>query len=892
LAAIAHYCDQYLNVDVLASEVATGILAHESYAVVATQGLCDHHGRPVDLDAPLAGGKGGEGEVYSVRGDASRVAKIFVTAGGTRDKAEKLRWLVNNCFPDVQTFAAWPQAILFDSKDGSVAGYTMRRFSGKLAFYLTNPTYRLEHFPNADWGFLLAVAEQCASAFQAVHARDLVIGDVNQKNVMVAPGGRVCLIDCDSFQIRLSGTTLRCTVGVPEFTPPELQDEDFSQTNRSQNHDRFGLAVLIFQLLFGRHPFAGVPLPGHTIPQDPGGAIQQYLFAYGRQSSRRGVKPPSAMLPLSEIASALEGLFELAFRPGSEAPAARPSAGQWLDALRIFRRQLRSCADNPSHKYSADCQECSWCRIRAEAKIDYFEGVGVVVSTTFGIDSTILEQLWGNILQVPHLSFRLPDEFLRTGLTLVDRPPQRFQEHAFAPVVMPVIPMSSVDAPRPDDDIDRREPTPLPTALEAAHEHKLLAGTAAAGCLLLAAGGFLVKPLALIGIPGTLVFTIWLVVLIVRNKRQWAVECQARVGRLRQAELYLRNAEASRGTLVGAYQKSCRQEESRHQQLFGMGHCELARLNEEWRTILRRYHAEYEAEQSRREAGLRELRSRMRSASAGWQQWDSWYRQQSAELRKSLHGLRMEYESLDQQYRDERDLLARDTERLCRNSFLKNELIAVHDIRGIGPNRKAQLAWNGIVSAYDIDADRIMAIQSFGPALTEILVTWRRYVEASYRFSQLAGIPDDELRRLARKYARREDSLRTHLRDGVRKLHEINDEANRNLTGWESQLRQLWHELTNQYTTDTKVLASLTQHAADRMRALEAQGEQIFKHLEASAKVANEAFDQRLKTLRQHLTPLDARIRQLGARLAQAEADVKLLRQRLGGAYLVRQLLQ
>lgn len=51
-----------------------------------------------------------------------------------------------------------------------------------------------------------------------------------------------------------------CDVGVPLWTPPELQGRDFRGLTRTKNHDRFGLAVLMFQLLFmGRHPFAGVP---------------------------------------------------------------------------------------------------------------------------------------------------------------------------------------------------------------------------------------------------------------------------------------------------------------------------------------------------------------------------------------------------------------------------------------------------------------------------------------------------------------------------------------------------------------------------------------------------------------------------------------------------------
>jgi DNA-binding helix-hairpin-helix protein with protein kinase domain len=64
------------------------------------------------------------------------------------------------------------------------------------------------------------------------------------------------LIDCDSFQITDGAHVFRCPVEVPEFTPPELQGSAFDSQTRTAQHDAFGLAVLIFYLLFlGRHPF-------------------------------------------------------------------------------------------------------------------------------------------------------------------------------------------------------------------------------------------------------------------------------------------------------------------------------------------------------------------------------------------------------------------------------------------------------------------------------------------------------------------------------------------------------------------------------------------------------------------------------------------------------------
>src|SRR5205814_7863741 len=73
------------------------------------------------------------------------------------------------------------------------------------------------------------------------------------------------LIDCDSFEITDGKTVFPCMVGVPTYTPPELQGQSFQGVRRTKQHDAFGLAVLIFHMLFlGRHPFAGIRSEEHT----------------------------------------------------------------------------------------------------------------------------------------------------------------------------------------------------------------------------------------------------------------------------------------------------------------------------------------------------------------------------------------------------------------------------------------------------------------------------------------------------------------------------------------------------------------------------------------------------------------------------------------------------
>ena len=112
------------------------------------------------------------------------------------------------------------------------------------------------------------------------------MGDVNVRNFLVQANGMVALIDCDSYQIRNGTMTWTCDVGVSLWTPPELQGQNFKGLVRTANHDLFGLAMLVFKLLFmGRHPFAGVPTNnGEILLED---SIRKRFYAFSSLANIR-----------------------------------------------------------------------------------------------------------------------------------------------------------------------------------------------------------------------------------------------------------------------------------------------------------------------------------------------------------------------------------------------------------------------------------------------------------------------------------------------------------------------------------------------------------------------------------------------------------------------------
>ena len=234
-------------------------------------------------------GAGGNGVVYTVARRPELVAKINKHALSAHD-IDKLDVLVRAATPDLLSVAAWPMDCL-KSRAGQVVGFVMPRVVDARPLYeLYSPRARVQHFPSADFRFLVHAAANVARLFAAVHKAGFIAGDVNHSNILVRSNATVAAVDCDSFQVG-DGSRFPCLVGTELFVPPELLGKALGATRRTGNHDAFGLAVLIFHLLFmGRHPFAGRYLGKGEMPIER--AIAESRFAYSHDTGRTQMAPP------------------------------------------------------------------------------------------------------------------------------------------------------------------------------------------------------------------------------------------------------------------------------------------------------------------------------------------------------------------------------------------------------------------------------------------------------------------------------------------------------------------------------------------------------------------------------------------------------------------------
>ncbi len=300
-------------------------------------------------------GRGGEGAVYLVNGLPDMVAKVYFKPPSLA-KNDKLKSMARNAEPALLRVAAWPVDLLTDHS-ALVRGFLMPKAGAREDLHeLYNPKSRRRAFPKADFRFVARVATNLARAFAQVHARGNVIGDVNHGNALVGADGTVLLIDCDSFQVRDSGRVFTCDVGVPLFTAPELVGQGFRGLKRTANHDAFGLAVAIFHLLYlGRHPFAGRYTEGE-MPIER--AIAECRFAYGVNAGLHGMTAPPGTLLLGAFGPEVAALFERAFAKSDA--VARPTAVEWVGALKKLEDGLVICPANVAHHHPGD-QYCCWC---------------------------------------------------------------------------------------------------------------------------------------------------------------------------------------------------------------------------------------------------------------------------------------------------------------------------------------------------------------------------------------------------------------------------------------------------------------------------------------------------------------------------------------------------
>ncbi|MGL4654577.1 MAG: protein kinase domain-containing protein [Sarcina sp.] len=201
--------------------------------------------------------KGGEGTIYAFTGNNDKeVIKIYHNKVLEKHKeiSDKISYMVQKRIS--KEGICWPKAYVTDYKD-KIIGYVMEKAYGKdmatsiTASYITKKGEFTENWTRVE---LVKIILDFLDKVKYLHDNNILIGDINQRNVMISDKVKVYLVDTDSYQI---DDKYRCNVGMPNFTAPEIIGKKYDSFTRTVKHESFAVSTLLFMvMLVGKEPYA------------------------------------------------------------------------------------------------------------------------------------------------------------------------------------------------------------------------------------------------------------------------------------------------------------------------------------------------------------------------------------------------------------------------------------------------------------------------------------------------------------------------------------------------------------------------------------------------------------------------------------------------------------
>ena len=323
------------------------------------------------LDRELA--SGGEGTIWSVKGNDKVVAKIYHQTKLESDPEleSKITYMYNNP-PDASILdqIAWPKELL--RNNGKFAGFVMPKLDTDTILKNIYPYPPTPKMPITTEQKIVVAINICV-VISEVHKAGYVFGDFNPQNIGVnLKTGHVAFFDADSYHFTddNTGHTYRCCVGADGYIAPELIEHihkngsnflDAPLPTFTKETDYFALAIHIFKLLMnGFTPFNGIKeceSASQASPATGNKAIERDNYCF-----KAGNKPQSLATPeLSSLNPDIQYMFKKTFEGGVKDPQKRATADEWYKVLAEYKEQLQQCSNDPKHYYYVNTPKCPYC---------------------------------------------------------------------------------------------------------------------------------------------------------------------------------------------------------------------------------------------------------------------------------------------------------------------------------------------------------------------------------------------------------------------------------------------------------------------------------------------------------------------------------------------------
>ena len=332
----------------------------------------------IDDTKPI--GSGGEGSVFKLAKNPNILVKIYSERALERmpDIEVKIKAMVHKK-PGLLdynglTIIAWPSYVVYDEFN-KFQGYLMKRVQAKNQLsHVITPGLQKAKFPNITYYDRVVIAINLAKVMGFLHQNDTIIGDINTSDFFVYPGFEIGVVDTDSFQFSSNQKLFHCKVFTPDYTAPEVLEAKKKYTQeikRIPNHDNYGLAILIFQILmYGVHPFSAriknvLGFDGNAINY----TMEKEIFPYNYQGTN--IIPPKNAMPFSFLPKHIQELFNRAFQKHALSNNDRPTTEEWVKELKVLKDSLKKCKKDKTHFYPSHFQKCPICAREQTKDYDY-----------------------------------------------------------------------------------------------------------------------------------------------------------------------------------------------------------------------------------------------------------------------------------------------------------------------------------------------------------------------------------------------------------------------------------------------------------------------------------------------------------------------------------------
>jgi DNA-binding helix-hairpin-helix protein with protein kinase domain len=278
----------------------------------------------------------------------------------SKEKKEEEYW---------QKILCWPAGIVTSPRLGVVIPRAPKGLK-KLACFIT-PKWLNKHPEDVgNWSARLYIALQMARSIKRLQGKGLCHSDLSDNNVLAnSSDGRTYVIDMDGLVVPGLQIARPVVDGTFGYIAPELVSRKISDP--SVQTDLHALAVLIYQILFLRHPLLGKKVHDRDPEKDDTLRLgERALFIeHPTDASNR---PERLDWSYKLCGSGVGALFEKAFIHGLHQPIQRPLAFAWERELVSLTDVLVTCLNPKCTLKSFPLPEiqtvtharlkCPWCQ--------------------------------------------------------------------------------------------------------------------------------------------------------------------------------------------------------------------------------------------------------------------------------------------------------------------------------------------------------------------------------------------------------------------------------------------------------------------------------------------------------------------------------------------------